>query len=40
MLANAVVRARIDEGVKNQATTVLRSMGLTVLTRFDCCWFG
>lgn len=30
MTANAVVRARIDEGLKNDATTVLAEMGLTV----------
>jgi DNA-damage-inducible protein J len=34
MPANAVVRARIDERVKNQAATVLRSMGLTVSDAF------
>jgi len=30
MTANAVVRARIDEGLKNDAATVLAEMGLTV----------
>ncbi len=34
MPANAVVRARIDERVKNQAATVLKSMGLTVSDAF------
>jgi DNA-damage-inducible protein J len=34
MPANSVVRARIDERVKNQATEVLRSMGLTVSDAF------
>lgn len=30
MSANAVVRARIDEGVKQEATIVLAAMGLSV----------
>lgn len=30
MTANAVVRARIDEDVKNEAAAVLATMGLTV----------
>lgn len=30
MAANAFVRARIDETVKNEATDVLASMGMTV----------
>lgn len=30
MTANAVVRARIDEDVKDEATAVLAAMGLTV----------
>ena len=30
MTANAVVRARIDENIKQEATVVLASMGLTV----------
>ncbi|MDC9621300.1 type II toxin-antitoxin system RelB/DinJ family antitoxin [Xenorhabdus sp. XENO-7] len=30
MAANAIVRARIDETLKNEATDVLASMGLTV----------
>lgn len=30
MAANAVVRARIDEHVKDEATAVLAAMGLTV----------
>jgi DNA-damage-inducible protein J len=30
MTANAVVRARIDENIKEEATIVLASMGLTV----------
>jgi len=34
MPANAVVRARIDEHVKNQAAAVLKSMGLTVSDAF------
>jgi len=34
MPANSVVRARIDERVKNQAATVLKSMGLTVSDAF------
>jgi DNA-damage-inducible protein J len=34
MPANAVVRARIDERIKNQAASVLRSMGLTVSDAF------
>jgi len=34
MPANAVVRARIDEKTKNQATSVLKSMGLTPSAAF------
>jgi DNA-damage-inducible protein J len=34
MPANAVVRARIDEHVKNQAAAVLNAMGLTVSDAF------
>ena len=34
MPANAVVRARIDENVKEEATIVLASMGLTVSDAF------
>jgi DNA-damage-inducible protein J len=34
MAANAVVRARIDERLKNEATTVLAAMGLTVSDAF------
>lgn len=30
MAANSVVRARIDEDIKNEASIVLESMGLTV----------
>jgi DNA-damage-inducible protein J len=30
MVANAVVRARIDEQIKEEATVVLASMGMTV----------
>ena len=30
MVANAVVRARIDEHIKEEATAVLAAMGLTV----------
>lgn len=30
MAANAVVRARIDETLKNEAATVLAGMGLTI----------
>lgn len=30
MAANAFVRARIEEGLKNEAATVLAEMGLTV----------
>jgi DNA-damage-inducible protein J len=30
MAANAVIRARIDEDIKNEATLVLEAMGLTV----------
>lgn len=33
-MPNAVVRARIDERVKNQAASVLKSMGLTVSDAF------
>lgn len=34
MPANAVVRARIDEKTKKQATKVLKSMGLTTSSAF------
>jgi DNA-damage-inducible protein J len=34
MPANAVVRARIDERIKEEATVVLASMGLTVSDAF------
>lgn len=34
MAANAVVRARIDEHIKQEAATVLASMGLTVSDAF------
>ena len=34
MSANAVVRARIDEHIKNEATAVLKAMGLTVSDAF------
>ncbi len=34
MLANAVVRARIDENIKEEATIVLAAMGLTVSDAF------
>ena len=34
MPANSVVRARIDERVKNEAADVLRAMGLTVSDAF------
>ncbi|MHB8529202.1 MAG: type II toxin-antitoxin system RelB/DinJ family antitoxin [Caulobacteraceae bacterium] len=34
MSANAVVRARIEETVKDEATVVLRAMGLTVSDAF------
>ncbi len=34
MAANAVVRARIDENVKDEATAVLKAMGLTVSDAF------
>ena len=34
MSANAVVRARIDEKIKNEAATVLASVGLTVSDAF------
>ena len=34
MAANAVVRARIDEAIKDEATVVLASMGLTVSDAF------
>ncbi len=34
MPANSVVRARIDERVKNQAAEVLKSMGLTISDAF------
>lgn len=34
MAANAFVRARIDEDLKNQAADVLAGMGLTISDRF------
>ena len=34
MSANAVVRARIDEHIKNEATAVLASVGLTISDAF------
>jgi DNA-damage-inducible protein J len=34
MPANAVVRARIDEHIKEEATAVLASMGLTISDAF------
>jgi DNA-damage-inducible protein J len=34
MSANAVVRARIDEHIKNEATAVLAAVGLTVSDAF------
>ncbi len=34
MTANAVVRARIDEHIKEEATVVLATMGLTVSDAF------
>lgn len=34
MSANAVVRARIDEHIKDEATAVLAAMGLTVSDAF------
>jgi DNA-damage-inducible protein J len=34
MSANAVVRARIDEQIKDEATVVLAAMGLTVSDAF------
>lgn len=34
MPANAVVRARINEDIKNEATIVLASMGLTISDAF------
>ena len=34
MPANAVVRARIDENIKNEAAAVLASMGLTLSDAF------
>jgi DNA-damage-inducible protein J len=34
MVANAVVRARIDEDIKEEATVVLAAMGLTVSDAF------
>ena len=34
MSANAVVRARIDEHIKNEAAVVLAAMGLTVSDAF------
>jgi len=34
MSANTIVRARIDEEIKNEAADVLRAMGLTVSDAF------
>lgn len=34
MAANAVVRARIDESIKEEATVVLAAMGLTISDAF------
>ncbi len=34
MAANSVVRARIDERIKNEAASVLEAMGLTVSDAF------
>ena len=34
MTANSVVRARVDEGVKEEAAVVLATMGLTVSDAF------
>ena len=34
MTANSVVRARIDESIKNEAAAVLAAMGLTVSDAF------
>jgi len=34
MTANSVVRARIDEQIKNEAAAVLKAMGLTVSDAF------
>jgi DNA-damage-inducible protein J len=34
MRTNSVVRARIDEGIKNEASAVLKAMGLTVSDAF------
>ena len=34
MPANAVVRARVDEHIKEEATVVLAAMGLTVSDAF------
>jgi DNA-damage-inducible protein J len=34
MSANSVVRARIDEQIKNEAAAVLKAMGLTVSDAF------
>ena len=34
MTANSVVRARVEEGVKEEATVVLATMGLTVSDAF------
>jgi DNA-damage-inducible protein J len=34
MSANSIVRARIDEKIKNEAADVLRAMGLTVSDAF------
>ena len=34
MAANSVVRARLDEDIKNEASAVLKAMGLTVSDAF------
>jgi len=34
MVANSLVRARIDEQIKNEAAAVLKAMGLTVSDAF------
>jgi len=34
MSENSVIRARIDENIKNEATAVLKAMGLTVSDAF------
>jgi DNA-damage-inducible protein J len=34
MTANSVVRARVEEGIKEEATVVLATMGLTVSDAF------